>query len=134
MIKPLSAFLGDLLRVAKDDTISDIAYADLIEEKIIATRSMFVEYAGLFKDKRQLFSTMFTIAENGRFEEEGLENLVGEGVYDEKSLRLELSELVRQNILAYNPVTAIYSLQGKSMEHGLRMFVERIKKRDARQT
>ena len=126
----ISAFLGDLLRVAKDDSITDTAYADLIEEKIIATRSMFVEYAGLFKDKRQLFYTISTIAENGRFEEEGLENLVGEGVYDEKSLRLELSELVRQNILAYNPVTAIYSLQGKSMEHGLRMFVERIKKKE----
>ncbi len=39
-------------------------------------------------------------------------------------LRKELSELVRQNVLAYNPVTAEYMIQGRSMEHGLHMFVE----------
>ncbi len=125
----ISAFLGDLLCVAHDGNIGEEDFADLIEKKKITTRSMFVDYAGLFKDKRQLFFTIHAVAANGRFEEIDVESLITEGVYDEKGLRQELSELVRQNFLAYNPVTAIFSLQGKSMEHGLRMFVEKMQKR-----
>ncbi len=39
-------------------------------------------------------------------------------------LRNELANLVQQNFLAYNPVTAEFSLQGRSMELGLAGFVE----------
>ena len=126
----ISAFLGDLLLVAQEGKIPESKFTNLIEQKKITCRSIFVEYAGLFKDKRKLFFAIHEAAgENGCFEETDLEALVEKNVYDETLLREELNELVRQNILAYNPVTAVYSLQGKSMEHGLRMFVEKMKKK-----
>ena len=125
----ISSFLGDLMLVAREGIIPEEDFAELIEQKKITARSMFVDYAGLFKDKQQLFLEIHAIAENGAFEEIDIENLIYEKVYDEKGLRRELAELVRLNFLAYNPVTAIFSLQGKSMEHGLRMFVEKIQKR-----
>ncbi len=125
----ISSFLGDLLLVADEGRIEEGDFADLIEKKKITMRSMFVDYAGLFKDKRRLFFEIHRVAENGRFEEIDVESLITAGVYDENGLRQELIELVRHNFLAYNPVTATYSLQGKSMEHGLRMFVEKMKNR-----
>ncbi|MEA3477171.1 MAG: hypothetical protein U9R60_03260 [Bacteroidota bacterium] len=79
--------------------------------------------------KENFFFAIHSAAEKGSFEETDIESLVLKEVYDETSLRRELAELVRQNFLAYNPVTAIYSLQGKSMEHGLRMFVEKMQNR-----
>jgi len=125
----ISAFLGDLLLVAREGGIPDDKFTNLIEQKKITFRSMFVEYAGLFKDKRALFFAIHeAAADNGCLEETDLESLVEKEVYDETGLRQELNELVRHNILAYNPVTAVYSLQGKSMEHGLRMFVEKMQK------
>lgn len=48
------------------------------------------------------------------------------GIYDPGSLREELANLVRQNFLAYNPVTAEFCVQGRSMLIGLRMYVEMV--------
>ena len=125
----INEFLSDLLRVAQGGMVRQEDFDGLIAGKKVATRSMFVDYVGLFKDKRKLFFAIHAAAEQGNFEETDLESLVSKGVYDATSLRQELAELVRQNFLAYNPVTAIYSLQGKSMEHGLRMFVEKMQNR-----
>ena len=52
-----------------------------------------------------------------------LAGIVKNGLFAEPELRKELSELVRHNFLAYSPVTAEYTIQGRSMEHGLHMFI-----------
>ena len=101
----------------------------VLQKKLIAARSMFVDYARLSKQKRALLLEIQKSACDGQLEEADLETLVDKKIYDEHSLRSELTELVRQNFLAYNPVTAIFSIQGRSLEIGLNMFAEKIKKR-----
>ncbi|MEA3477167.1 MAG: ATP-binding protein [Bacteroidota bacterium] len=121
----ISAFLGDLLRVAEKGQIADEHFTELIEKKKITARSMFVDYAGLDPQKTGLFRKLSEIIKvKSSIELRDLAEIVADGLYAEPDLRKELSELVRQNFLAYNPVTAEYTVQGRSMEHGLRMFVE----------
>ncbi len=121
----ISAFLSDLLRVADNGRIPAADFAELIEKKKITTRSMFVDYAGLDTRKIGLFRALTQINHIKPYIElRDLAGIVENGLYTEPDLRKELSELVRQNFLAYNPVTAEYTIQGRSMEHGLRMFVE----------
>jgi len=121
----ISAFLGDLLRVAENGLIADNDFFELIEKKKITARSMFVDYAGLDSGKIALFRALSRINQSkGKIELRDLAYVVKEGIYTEPDLRKELTELVRQNFLAYSPVTAEYTIQGRSMEHGLRMFVE----------
>ncbi len=124
----ISAFLGDLLRVAENGRISDDDFAGLIEKKKITMRSMFVDYAGLNPQKIGLFRILSQInIKKYHIELRDLAGIIKNDLYAEPELRQELSELVRQNFLAYNPVTAEYTVQGRSMEHGLRMFVDRMK-------
>ncbi len=125
----ISALLGDLLLEAENDTISDENFNKMLQKKRITARSMFVDYASLSKQKRALLLEIQKRACDGQLEEADLETLVDQKIYDEHSLRNELTELVRQNFLAYNPVTAIFSIQGRSLEIGLNMFAEKIKKR-----
>lgn len=121
----ISAFLGDLLRVARDGVVSSKDFDELIEAKKISTRSMYEEYAGLDLQKTGLLRSLSSINKTRSYIKlRDLENVVESGLFSEPALRKELSELVRQNFLAYNPVTAEYTVQGYSMEHGLRMFVE----------
>ncbi len=92
---------------------------------------MFVEYAGLSTQKRALFLHINKIINerNGFFEELDLELLVDDNSFTEKEIRNNLAELVRYNVLAYNPVTAVFTLQGKSLEIGLDMYVDRVSKK-----
>jgi len=121
----ISAFLGDLLRVAEDGQIGAENLTELVEKKKITTRSMYEDYAGLDPRKIGLLRKLSQIIlVKSLVKLRDLAGLVEDGLYTEADLRKELSELVRQNFLAYNPVTAEYTVQGRSMEHGLRMFVE----------
>lgn len=121
----ISAFLGDLLRVAENGQIAEEPFAELVKKKKITARSMYIDYAGLDPGKIGLFSKLSQVVkEKSAIELRDLAGIVTDGLYTEPELRKELSELVRQNFLAYNPVTAEYTIQGRSMEHGLHMFVE----------
>jgi GTPase SAR1 family protein len=121
----ISAFLGDLLRVAENGRIAADAFTELVEKKKITTRSMYEDYAGLAPGKIGLLRKLSqVILVKAQIKLRDLAEIVDNGLYAEADLRKELSELVRQNFLAYNPVTAEYTVQGRSMEHGLRMFVE----------
>ena len=62
----------------------------------------------------------------GYFKEAELVGLVGREIFSEDGLREALNDLVRQNYLYYNPTRAEYKLQGKSMEIGLKRYVEEI--------
>ena len=77
------------------------------------------------KKKALFFLMNEVVSQGGRFfRENDLAPLVDDGTYEVQTLRDELANLVRQNFLAYNPVTAEFSLQGRSMELGLTGFVE----------
>ncbi len=121
----ISAFLGDLLMVAENGQIAADDFIELVKKKKITTRSMYEDYAGLDPGKIGLLRKMSqVIPVKVQIKLRDLAEIVDNGLYAEADLRKELSELVRQNFLAYNPVTAEYTVQGRSMEHGLRMFVE----------
>jgi hypothetical protein len=123
----ISAFLGDLLRAASDGFIPDNEFEELLEQKKITMRSMFEDYAGLNEQKTGLFRAINQVnSVQPHIKLRDLAGIVENGLFAEPELRKELSELVRQNFLAYSPVTAEYTIQGRSMEHGLRMFIEMI--------
>jgi len=124
----ISRFLGDILMGAEGGKVPDAVFDKVMQRKRIQMRSLFVDYASLHKDKRSLLRAINRVAraDAGRFQEALLAPLVDDGVYDVQGLRDELGNLVRYNFLAYNPVTAEFSLQGRSMEIGLAMFVEMI--------
>ncbi|MEA3477170.1 MAG: ATP-binding protein [Bacteroidota bacterium] len=121
----ISAFLGDLLRVAENGQITDEHFTELVKKKKITARSMYEDYAGLDPQKIGLLRKLSQIIKlKIPVKLRDLAEIIAGGLYAEPDLRKELSELVRQNFLAYNPVTAEYTVQGRSMEHGLHMFVE----------
>ena len=123
----LSDFFGDLLREARNGTVIDEDFNKVLQKKLIASRSLFEDYAGLNSQKIGIFNAVNAIYNNKSFLKlTDLKDLVRNGLFTEPLLRNELGELVRQNFLSYNPVTAEYKLQGKSMELGLRMFVKMI--------
>jgi len=121
----ISRLLGDLLMGANDGRVPDTVFEKAVHRKRIQMRSLFVDYASLYKDKRALFKTMNIVVHTRQcFREDALASLVDDGIYTVDGLRNELGNLVRQNFLAYNPVTAEFSLQGRSMEIGLAAFVD----------
>lgn len=121
----INSFLGDLLRVFSAGRVADEEFDHILEKKKITMRSMFEDYVGLDVKKTGLFRTITQLNRvQSHIKLRDLAGIVENGLYTEPELRKELAELVRQNFLAYSPVTAEYSLQGRSMEHGLSMFIE----------
>jgi len=121
----ISSFLGDLLRVSSVGRVADEEFDHILEKKKVTMRSMFEDYAGLDVKKTNLFRAITQLNRvQSHIKLRDLAGIVENGLYTEPELRKELSELVRQNFLAYSPVTAEYTLQGRSMEHGLSMFTE----------
>ncbi len=120
----ISSLLGDLLRVACDGFIPGDEFEELLEQKKITMRSMFEGYAGLNEQKTGLFRAISQVnSVQSHIKLRDLAGIVEDGLFTELELHKELSELVRQNFLAYSPTTAEYTIQGRSMEHGLRMFI-----------
>ncbi len=71
------------------------------------------------------FDWMSIFKDKGWFQEQDLARLLVENYYSEKLILQEaLNDLVRRNFLYYNPTTAQYKLQGRSMEIGLKMYVK----------
>jgi len=123
----ISRFLGDILMRAEDGNVPEEAFEDEIRKVCIQMRSMYVDYAGLYKEKRALFAAInASVMDHGRFKEDDLAFLVNNNIFEVKALRDELGMLVGQNFISYNPVTAEYALQGRSMEIGLAMYVDMI--------
>ncbi len=123
--REISAFSGDLLQEAEDGAIADERFNNVIQKKQIAARSLFEEYAELNNQKTQLLNSINTIHNNkGRLNLIDLMDLIQGELFTEIQLRAELSELIRQNFLAYNPVITEYKIQGKCLEIGLNMFVK----------
>ncbi len=121
----ISDFLGELLGFAENGAVNETDFERIVQKRLIAARSLYKEYAGLFKHKRALFQEIHTKADQKKsFEETDLSKLIEKKLYSEIELRTELNNLVRHNFLSYNPTTAEYAIQGRSMEIGLEMYVE----------
>jgi uncharacterized protein len=125
----ISRFLGDLLSGAENASIPDEFFSQLLEKKRIVMHSHFNEYAGLSQAKMKLFRKIYKkIRQNRHFALIDFVDLLDNGIYPtETSIREELHTLVTNNFIAFDPTTAKYSMQGKSMEHGLEMYVKSLK-------
>ena len=122
----ISRFLGDILMRAENGRVANEAFEDEIHKTLIQMRSLYVDYARLFPHKRAIFKLISAIVQSSpRFRLEQLASLVQQ-YYTYESLGEELANLVSQNFLAYNPVMAEYTIQGRTMELGLAMYIEMI--------
>ncbi len=124
----ISSLLGDLLKVCRDGKVEDRNMEKIVESYIVQARSYFEEYAGLDDAKTELLREInIYVQEKGLVKEHHLRRLLEQRYYsDRESLQEELNNLVRQNYLYYNPTRAEYKLQGKSMEIGLRRYIQEI--------
>ncbi len=121
----ISDFLGELLVKTENERISDQELHNLLEKKLIFFRSMFVEYASIISEKRELLKEIGNAVGNKKkFATEDLISLVEQGVWQPTDLIAELNNLVRYNFLSYAPPRAEYTLQGRSMELGLNAYLE----------
>ncbi len=125
----ISDFLGDLLNVSQQRSVPDTGFQELLNEKLIYFRSMFVEYATIEPEKEQLLLKIAELitgnpARGFTFNE--LRLLVEDDIWSISALKDELNSLVRKNFLSYAPPRAEYALQGRSMELGLDAYVKMI--------
>ena len=120
----ISRFLGDILMRAENGRVANEAFEDEIHKTLIQMRSLYVDYA--FTRQRQVLLSAIRKAwlKGPRFTFGDVQVNLQEGIYEAVPLRDELNNLVRQNFLAYNPVMAEYTIQGRTMELGLTMYVE----------
>ncbi|MFV9691947.1 MAG: hypothetical protein ACNY01_13435, partial [Desulfobacteria bacterium] len=81
-------------------------------------RGIVFEYAGINKEKKELFKV---IADKNRVD---LNDFEGTKAYEEGILEDYLHDMVTNNILYYDPTRAVFSPQGRSTEWGLRLFFD----------
>jgi len=120
----ISFVLGELIPQAKNKRIDTKSLKKEIDRLITMNQGKFGYYAKINKSKRSLFKEILSILEKKETVEiDNLESLVDKGFYDENELANELNNLVRMNILAFNPTTCLYTIQGHSMFYGLKQYV-----------
>ncbi len=123
----ISVLLNALMSAAKDNKVKDKDFEEIIEKTMVEQRSIFALYSEFYKEKEELLKEINRHIKNkGYFVGRDLEGLIENGFYNRDSLKEEVINLIRNNFLALDPVKAIYTLQGRSMENGLQMFVEMI--------
>jgi len=126
----ISSVLAKLIPLAHNKQIRNESIQNEIDLIIAINKGKFGYYTKINKSKRCLFNEIYAIhRQKDMFDIDDLELLVDKGFYDETALANELDNLVRMNILAFNPITAEYRLQGKSMFYGLQKFIKKISKK-----
>ncbi|HKK33806.1 MAG TPA: ATP-binding protein [Desulfomicrobiaceae bacterium] len=126
----ISDFLGELLSRADKGRIHDEDLQELLNARLVMSRSLFAEYATIIPQKQLLLREIARAVEDGpAFVPEDLIGLVEQGVWSGEELLQELVELVRRNFLSYAPPRAEYILQGRSMELGLEAYVRALERR-----
>ncbi|KPA17465.1 ATPase [Candidatus Magnetomorum sp. HK-1] len=129
MLFEISYVLRESIPQAKKKAVETKTVQKAIDHLITVNEGKFGYYAKINKSKRALFKEILMIhKQKNTFTIDDVESLVEKKFYDEYSLDDELNNLVRMNILAFNPTTAMYSLQGNIMYYGLQQFVRRIEK------
>ena len=125
----ISYVLRELIPHAKKKAVETSAVQKAIDHLITVNEGKFGYYAKINNSKRALFRKIRMIhKQKTTFTIDDFELLVEKKFYDEFSLDDELNNLVRMNILAFNPTTAMYMLQGNSMYYGLQQYLRRIEK------
>ena len=125
----ISNFLGNLLNIAHKGQVLDDEFDEMLQNKLVFFRSMFVEYATIEPEKEQLLlkiAALISINRAKGFTINELRSLVEDNIWSISALRAELNSLVRKNFLSYAPPRAEYALQGRSMELGLLAYVKLI--------
>ena len=125
----ISNFLGNLLNIAHKGQVLDDEFDEMLQNKLVFFRSMFVEYATIEPEKEQLLlkiAALISINQAKGFTFNELRSLVEDNIWSISALRAELNSLVRKNFLSYAPPRAEYALQGRSMELGLLAYVKLI--------
>ncbi len=124
----ISNFLGNLLNIAHKGQVLDDKFDEILQNKLVFFRSMFVEYATIEPEKEQLLlkiAGLISINPGKGFTFSELRSLVEDNIWSISSLKAELNSLVRKNFLSYSPPRAEYALQGRSMELGLLAYVNK---------
>ncbi|KPA13204.1 ATP-binding protein [Candidatus Magnetomorum sp. HK-1] len=123
----ISYVLGELIPKAKKKRVDNNDIEKEIDRLITVNIGKFEHYAKLHEHKFQLFKQILLLHEKQNdFFQRNLQNLISENWYTIDDLSDELNNLVRMNILAFNPTTAFYTLQGRSMYYGLKKYVHRV--------
>ncbi|MBF0449735.1 MAG: AAA family ATPase [Candidatus Magnetomorum sp.] len=125
----ISLILGKLIKHAKNNKIADDDLMSVINKQISINIGKYNHYVGLNKQKYLLFKLILSVQTiNIFFKEIHLISLISDKTYDDENLRNELTELVKQNFLSFNPTTDTYQLQGKSMFHALADYIKGFEK------
>ena len=113
------------MNIAHKGQVLDDDFDEMLQNKLVFFRSMFVEYATIIPRKRALLQEMGRVIQSrSAFVVEDLVGLVKKSAWQAEELIGELNNLVRKNFLSYAPPRAQYALQGRSMELGLEACVK----------
>jgi|APSaa5957512622_1039677.scaffolds.fasta_scaffold337079_1 hypothetical protein len=117
---------------AKDGIVPEDSFVQALEKKEIQMENYFSYYAGLSRKKQKFLCIISNkIESKGFFRLASLMEILDSKIFpDENSLRNELAYLVSKNFIAFDPVSGEYKMQGKSMEKGLKRFVDMIRKQE----
>ncbi|ETR65330.1 MAG: hypothetical protein OMM_06080 [Candidatus Magnetoglobus multicellularis str. Araruama] len=123
----ISSVLGKLISQAKNNCVETDAIKQEIDHLITINCGKFEHYVKLNKQKFQLVKQILSIQEKKQcFLQRDLYKLVSEQLYSDDDLSGKLNNLVRMNILAFNPTTSAYALQGNALYYGLRQYIQRV--------
>jgi len=123
----ISNVLGKLISQAKNKRVDIETIKKEIDRLITINQGKFEYYVKLSKQKFQLVKQILTIQEKKQnFFQRDLYKLVTEQLYSDDDLSDELNNLVRMNILAFNPTTSSYALQGNALYFGLQQYIQNV--------
>jgi len=124
----ISYVLGELIPMEKNKRIDTQELKKEINRLIAINEGKLDYYAQVNKSKRALLHNILSVHQKTKaFKISSCETLIDKKLYNEKTLADELNHLVQINILAFNPTTAMYTIQGRSMFYGLQKYVENSK-------
>ena len=128
----ISNILGELLTIAEKNKVTDAQVLEIIHRRIAICCGELHHYAGIYHHKKCLLKHIYKLTEKKQnFFISDLELLVNDKIFDASDLTNELADLVAQNFLSFHPTNGEFQLQGKSMEHGLKNYIQEIGGNDA---
>jgi len=128
----ISSVLAKLIPRAKNKCVETKNIKKEIDRLITINCGKFEHYIQLHKQKFKLFQQILIIHEKMNiFFLRDLHELVSANIYTINDLSDELNNLVRINILSFNPTTASYALQGNVLYYGLQQYIQTVSNSDA---
>ncbi|ETR68034.1 MAG: ATPase [Candidatus Magnetoglobus multicellularis str. Araruama] len=123
----ISIVLGKLISLAKNKRLETETIKKEINRFVTINCGKFERYVKLNKQKFQLVKHILNIWEKRQdFVQRDLHKLVSSKMYGDNDLSDELNNLVRMNILAFNPTASSYAIQGNALYYGLRQYIQTV--------